>query len=152
MAKEYDVVILGGGTGGYVAAIRASQLGLKTAIVEKNKLGGTCLHAGCIPTKALLRSAEVYAQTKKALDFGIEVQGVTLEFSRVQERKTLIVDQLYKGVQHLMKKGKIDVYEGFGRILGPSIFSPMPGTISVEMKDGTENEMLLPKNVILATG
>lgn len=152
MAKEYDVVILGGGTGGYVAAIRASQLGLTTAIVEKNKLGGTCLHAGCIPTKALLRSAEVYAQTKKALDFGIEVEGVTLEFSRVQQRKASVVDQLYKGVQHLMKKGKIDVYEGFGRILGPSIFSPMPGTISVEMQDGSENEMLIPKNVILATG
>lgn len=152
MAKEYDVVILGGGTGGYVAAIRASQLGLKTAIVEKNKLGGTCLHAGCIPTKALLRSAEVYVQSKKALDFGIEVQGVTLQFNRIQQRKELIVNQLYKGVQHLMKKGKIDVYEGYGRILGPSIFSPMPGTISVEMTDGSENEMLIPNNVIIATG
>ena len=152
MAKEYDVVILGGGTGGYVAAIRASQLGLKTAIVEKNKLGGTCLHAGCIPTKALLRSAEVYVQSKKAFDFGVEVQGVTLQFNRIQQRKELVVDQLYKGVQHLMKKGKIDVYEGYGRILGPSIFSPMPGTISVEMRDGSENEMLIPKSVIIATG
>lgn len=152
MAKEYDVVILGGGTGGYVAAIRAAQLGLKTAIVEKNKLGGTCLHAGCIPTKALLRSAEVYVQSKKALDFGIEVQGVSLQFNRIQQRKEQIVNQLYKGVQHLMKKGKIDVFEGYGRILGPSIFSPMPGTISVEMSDGSENEMLIPKNVIIATG
>lgn len=152
MAKEYDVVILGGGTGGYVAAIRAAQLGLKTAIVEKNKLGGTCLHAGCIPTKALLRSAEVYVQSKKALDFGIEVQGVTLQFDRIQQRKEQVVNQLYKGVQHLMKKGKIDVFEGYGRILGPSIFSPMPGTISVEMSDGSENEMLIPKNVIIATG
>lgn len=152
MAKEYDVVILGGGTGGYVAAIRAAQLGLKTAIVEKNKLGGTCLHAGCIPTKALLRSAEVYVQSKKALDFGIEVQGVTLQFDRIQQRKEQVVNQLYKGVQQLMKKGKIDVFEGYGRILGPSIFSPMPGTISVEMSDGSENEMLIPKNVIIATG
>lgn len=152
MAKEYDVVILGGGTGGYVAAIRAAQLGLKTAIVEKNKLGGTCLHAGCIPTKALLRSAEVYVQSKKALDFGIEVQGVSLQFDRIQQRKEQVVNQLYKGVQHLMKKGKIDVFEGYGRILGPSIFSPMPGTISVEMSDGSENEMLIPKNVIIATG
>ncbi|MEK4700256.1 dihydrolipoyl dehydrogenase [Solibacillus sp. FSL R7-0668] len=152
MAKEYDVVILGGGTGGYVAAIRAAQLGLKTAIVEKNKLGGTCLHAGCIPTKALLRSAEVYVQSKKALDFGIEVQGVTLQFDRIQQRKEQVVNQLYKGVQHLMKKGKIDVFGGYGRILGPSIFSPMPGTISVEMSDGSENEMLIPKNVIIATG
>ena len=152
MAKEYDVVILGGGTGGYVAAIRASQLGLKTAIVEKNKLGGTCLHAGCIPTKALLRSAEVYAQTKRADEFGIELNDVTLNFSKVQARKEAVVEQLHKGVQHLMKKGEIDVFDGYGRILGPSIFSPMPGTISVEMNDGTENEMLIPKNVIVATG
>ncbi|MEG0381606.1 MAG: FAD-dependent oxidoreductase, partial [Kurthia sp.] len=152
MAKEYDVVILGGGTGGYVAAIRASQLGLKTAIVESDKLGGTCLHKGCIPTKALLRSAEVFAQSKRADEFGIEIQHTTLHFNKVQERKEAVVDQLHKGVQHLMKKGKIDVYNGYGRILGPSIFSPMPGTISVEMNDGSENEMLVPKNVIIATG
>ena len=152
MAKDYDVVILGGGTGGYVAAIRASQLGLKTAVVERDKLGGTCLHKGCIPSKALLRSAEVYAQSKNAADYGIDVGGVTLNFTQVQSRKNAIVDQLYKGVQHLMKKGKIDVYHGTGRILGPSIFSPMPGTISVEMEDGSENEMLVPANVIIATG
>lgn len=152
MAKEYDVVILGGGTGGYVAAIRASQLGLKTAIVESKKLGGTCLHAGCIPTKALLRSAEVYAQAKRADEFGIEIEHTSFSFNKVQARKENIVEQLHKGVQHLMKKGKIDVYNGYGRILGPSIFSPMPGTISVEMNDGSENEMLIPKNVIIATG
>ncbi|GCD81941.1 dihydrolipoyl dehydrogenase [Parageobacillus thermoglucosidasius] len=152
MAKEYDLVILGGGTGGYVAAIRASQLGWKTAVVEKGKLGGTCLHAGCIPSKALLRSAEVYAQTKNSEAFGVIAGDVRLDFAKVQARKSAIVEQLYKGVQHLMKKGKIDVYAGFGRILGPSIFSPLPGTISVEMNDGTENEMLVPKNVIIATG
>lgn len=152
MAKEYDLVILGGGTGGYVAAIRASQLGLKTAVVEKGKLGGTCLHAGCIPSKALLRSAEVYAQTKNSEAFGVIASDVRLDFAKVQARKSAIVEQLHKGVQHLMKKGKIDVYAGFGRILGPSIFAPMPGTISVEMNDGTENEMLVPKNVIIATG
>ncbi|PGT87669.1 MULTISPECIES: dihydrolipoyl dehydrogenase [Bacillaceae] len=152
MATEYDLVILGGGTGGYVAAIRASQLGLKTAVVEKSKLGGTCLHKGCIPSKALLRSAEVYATTKKSEEYGVETSGVNLNFLRVQERKQSIVNQLYTGVQQLMKKGKIDVYEGIGRILGPSIFSPMPGTISVEMNNGEENEMLIPKNVIIATG
>ncbi|MGG4080345.1 FAD-dependent oxidoreductase, partial [Geobacillus stearothermophilus] len=141
MAKEYDVVILGGGTGGYVAAIRASQLGLKTAVVEKGKLGGTCLHAGCIPSKALLRSAEVYAQTKNSEAFGVIVGDVRLDFAKVQARKATIVDQLHKGVQHLMKKGKIDVYAGIGRLLGPSIFSPLPGTVSVEMNDGSENEM-----------
>jgi dihydrolipoamide dehydrogenase len=152
LAHEYDLVILGGGTGGYVAAIRASQLGLKTAIVEKGKLGGTCLHRGCIPSKALLRSAEVYATAKRGDEFGIVIGDVSLNFGRVQERKNGIIDTLHKGVQHLMKQGKIDVYEGLGRILGPSIFSPMPGTISVEMSNGEENEMLIPKNVIIATG
>lgn len=152
MAHEYDLVILGGGTGGYVAAIRASQLGLKTAIVEKGKLGGTCLHKGCIPSKALLRSAEVYATAKRSEDFGIMTSEVAVDFTKVQERKNKIIDTLHKGVQHLMKQGKIDVYEGIGRILGPSIFSPMPGTISVEMNQGGENEMLIPKNVIVATG
>ncbi|MBT2687022.1 dihydrolipoyl dehydrogenase [Bacillus sp. ISL-47] len=152
MAQEYDLVILGGGTGGYVAAIRASQLGLKTAIVEKGKLGGTCLHKGCIPSKALLRSAEVFATAKHSEDFGVVTRDVSINFGKVQERKNKIVDQLHKGVQHLMKQGKIDVFEGTGRILGPSIFSPMPGTISVEMNNGDENEMLIPKNVIVATG
>lgn len=152
MAKEYDVVILGGGTGGYVAAIRATQLGLKTAIVEKSKLGGTCLHKGCIPSKALLRSAEIFSQSKKAQSFGVEVAEVTLNFTKVQERKDRIVEQLHNGVRHLIKKGKIDVFYGIGRMLGPSIFSPMPGTISVEMADGSENEMLVPTNVIMATG
>lgn len=153
MAQNYDVVILGGGTGGYVAAIRSAQLGLKTAIVEKGELGGTCLHRGCIPSKALLRSAEVYATTKNhAADFGVNTGEVSLDFSRVQQRKQGIVDQLHAGVQGLMKKGKIDVYEGLGRILGPSIFSPNPGTISVEMNNGEENEMLIPHNVIIATG
>lgn len=153
MSREYDVVILGGGTGGYVAAIRAAQLGLKTAIVEKEKLGGTCLHKGCMPSKALLKSAEVYRTAKDhAADFGVKTENVTLDFKRVQERKAGIVDQLHKGVQGLMKKGKIDVFKGTGRILGPSIFSPMPGTISVEMANGDENEILILKQLILATG
>ncbi|MFC0188336.1 dihydrolipoyl dehydrogenase [Fictibacillus aquaticus] len=152
MATDFDVVILGGGTGGYVAAIRAAQLGKKVAIVEKGKLGGTCLHKGCIPSKALLRSAEVYATAKKAADFGVEVEAVSLNFGKMQERKQSIVNQLHMGVQSLMKKGKIQVFEGTGRILGPSIFSPMPGTISVEFNDGTENEILIPQNVVVATG
>ncbi|HHY73108.1 MAG TPA: dihydrolipoyl dehydrogenase [Bacillus bacterium] len=152
MATEYDLVILGGGTGGYVAAIRAAQLGLKTAIVEKGKLGGTCLHKGCIPSKALLRSAEVYATAKRSEEFGVFASDVKLDFSKVQERKQKIIDQLLRGIEFLMKKGKIDVYAGIGRILGPSIFSPTAGTVSVEMNNGAENEMLIPKNVIIATG
>ncbi|MGG3987955.1 dihydrolipoyl dehydrogenase [Bacillus smithii] len=152
MAKEYDIVILGGGTGGYVAAIRASQLGLKTAVVEKEKLGGTCLHKGCIPSKSLLRSAEVFAQTKNGEEYGILAKEIKLDFQKVQIRKQRIVDQLHRGVQQLMKKGKIDLYHGVGRILGPSIFAPVAGTISVEMNNGNENEILIPKHVIIATG
>ncbi len=153
MGREYDVVILGGGTGGYVAAIRAAQLGLKTALVEKELLGGTCLHKGCIPSKALLKSAEVYDLAKnQAAEFGVDAKEVSLDFSRVQARKEKIVSQLHQGVMGLMKKGKIDVFDGIGRMLGPSIFSPMPGTISVEMTSGEENEMLILKNLVLATG
>lgn len=153
MGREYDVVILGGGTGGYVAAIRAAQLGLKTALVEKEKLGGTCLHKGCIPSKALLKSAEVYDVAKNhAADFGIDAKEVTVDFSRVQARKDRIVKQLHQGVMALMKKGKIDIFEGLGRMLGPSIFSPMPGTISVEMNNGEDNEILILKNLVIATG
>lgn len=152
MAEDYDLVILGGGTGGYVAAIRASQLGLKTAIVEDGKLGGTCLHRGCIPSKALLRSAEVFRQTKEAASYGIDTNEPTINFANVQARKNNIIERLHQGVHGLMKKGKIDVYEGYGRILGPSIFSPMPGTISVEYANGDDNAILTPKNVIVATG
>ena len=153
MAHNYDVVIVGGGTGGYVAAIRAAQLGLKTAIVEREKLGGTCLHKGCIPSKALLRSAEVFRMANKTASiFGVEIEGVTLHFDQVQARKQAIVEQLSLGVNTLMRKGKIDVFEGIGRILGPSIFSPIPGTISVELRNGEENEMLLPTNIVIATG
>lgn len=152
MTKDYDLVVLGGGTGGYVAAIRASQLGMRVAIVEKDQLGGTCLHLGCIPSKSLLRSAEVYQQTKFAGNYGIEVSDVKLNFKNVQKRKNEIIEMLYKGVQGLVNKGNIDVYDGFGRILGPSIFSPMPGTISIEYNDERENTMISPKNVLIATG
>lgn len=151
MSNEYDVVVLGGGTGGYVAAIRASQLGMRVAVVEKDKLGGTCLHRGCIPSKALLRSAEVYHTLKNGAQYGVEAGDIGINFLRMQERKQEIVSQLHKGVQHLMKQGKIDVYEGTGRIMGPSIFSPQAGAITVEYKNG-ESEILVPKFVLIATG
>ncbi|WCK55941.1 dihydrolipoyl dehydrogenase [Aneurinibacillus sp. Ricciae_BoGa-3] len=151
MSNEYDVVILGGGTGGYVAAIRASQLGMKVAIVEKDKLGGTCLHRGCIPSKALLRSAEVYHTLKNSEEYGITAVDIGINFTRMQERKQKIVDQLHKGVQHLMKSGKIDIYEGTGRIMGPSIFSPQAGAINIEYPNG-DSEIVVPKFVLIATG
>ncbi len=151
MSKQYQIVILGGGIGGYTAAIRAAQLGKTVALVERDKLGGTCLHSGCIPSKSLLRSAEVFTTMKDSESYGIEATGVTLQFDRVQERKRKIVDQLHKGVEYLMKKNKIDIYLGNGRVIGPSIFSPRSGAVAVELNDG-ESETLVSDHLIIATG
>lgn len=152
MTKEYDLVIIGGGPGGYVAAIRAAQLGLQVAVVEKDQLGGTCLHRGCIPSKTLLRSAEVFRQTKAAESYGVELSQLTLNFTNVQKRKEKVIQQLYQGIQALLEKNSVSVYHGIGRILGPSIFSPMAGTISIEHFNGEENTMIVPKYIIIATG
>ncbi|RAL26544.1 dihydrolipoyl dehydrogenase [Thermoflavimicrobium daqui] len=152
MAENYDLVVLGAGPGGYVAAVRAAHLGMKVAIVEKEKVGGVCLHKGCIPSKSLLRSAEVYHDLKRSTDYGIQVGDIQLDMYLVQERKQKIVTQLYKSVDQLLKKNKIDIYYGTGRILGSSIFSPRPGTISVEKVDGSESDMLTPQYVLIATG
>lgn len=149
--NEFDLVILGAGTGGYVAAIRASQLGMKVAVVEKDRLGGTCLHRGCIPSKALLRSAEVYHTVLNSSRYGVDVAACSIHFSNIQERKRAIVEQLHKGVQYLMKKGKIEVFQGEGRVMGPSIFSPQAGAVAVTRTDGS-SEILVPKHLILATG
>lgn len=151
MTIHCDVAILGGGTGGYVAAIRAAQLGKQVVIIEKDKLGGTCLHRGCIPSKALLRSAEVYATIKESAQYGIETSGAQLVFPRVQERKDSIVEQLHQGVQFLMRKNKITVLSGKGRVIGPSIFSPKSGAVAVELEDG-EMETIVPAHLIIATG
>ncbi|MDQ0417322.1 dihydrolipoamide dehydrogenase [Croceifilum oryzae] len=152
MAENYDLVVLGAGPGGYVAAVRAAQLGMKVAVVEKENVGGVCLHKGCVPSKSLLRSAEVYHEMKNSESYGITAGDVQLSMNLVQKRKNEIVSQLHKGVEGLLKKNKVDVYQGFGRILGPSIFSPMPGTISVERADGKESDMLIPQHVMIATG
>ena len=151
MTQAFDIVVLGGGTGGYIAAIRAAQLGKTVAIVERDKLGGTCLHRGCIPSKALLRSAEVYATMRESERFGIEADSVRLNFPRVQARKQSVVDQMHKGIQFLMKKHNIQVFYGNGRLLSPSIFSPRSGSVSVEQSDG-EIVTLVPEKLIIATG
>ncbi|AUO08321.1 dihydrolipoamide dehydrogenase [Paenibacillus jamilae] len=151
MTIHCDVAILGGGTGGYVAAIRAAQLGKEVVIIEKDKLGGTCLHRGCIPSKALLRSAEVYATIKESVQYGIETSGAQLVFPKVQERKEAVVEQLHQGVQFLMRKNKITVLSGKGRVIGPSIFSPKSGAVAVELEDG-EMETIVPAHLIIATG
>src|SRR3989441_9002174 len=116
-ASAFDVVILGGGMGGYPAAIRASQLGLKVALVESDKLGGTCLHVGCIPTKALLESSELYHRVSaRGQEFGVNAEKVTYDYPRIAARRDAVVNQLHKGVQFLMKKNKIEVISGHGRL------------------------------------
>ncbi|WP_411844352.1 dihydrolipoyl dehydrogenase [Salinicoccus sp. HZC-1] len=154
MAHEYDLVVLGGGTAGYVAAIKASQLGLKTAIVEKSNLGGTCLHKGCIPTKSMLKSAEVVNTMKNAEKYGIESFNPSISMEKILNRKNEVVERMHSGIKQLMKKNKIDVFDGYGRILGPSIFSPMAGTVAVENPedDEAESEILVNHNVLIATG
>ncbi len=153
MAIQSDVAILGGGPGGYTAAIRAAQLGKKVVIVEMDKLGGTCLHKGCIPSKALLRSAEVYRTLMNAAQFGValEANSVTLDYKQVNIRKEDTVNKLHQGLRGLMKKNGITFIEGKARVVGPSIFSPKSGTLAVELADG-EMESVVSENLIIASG
>ncbi len=140
----YDVIVLGSGPGGYPAAIRASQLGLKVAIIEKESLGGVCLNWGCIPTKALLKSAQVYDYMKHANQYGLQAQGVAHDFGAVIKRSRGVADKMSKGVQFLMKKNKIDVIMGYGRIQSK-------GKLSVTAADGKE-QIAEAKYIIIATG
>lgn len=153
MAITVDVAVLGGGPGGYTAAIRAAQAGKKVAIIEMDKLGGTCLHKGCIPSKSLLRSAEVYRTLLASQQYGIDVAegAVSLDFGKVQTRKSATVDQLFRGLQGLMKKHGVEIVRGKGRVIGPSIFSPKSGSLAVELADG-EMESVVSTNLIIATG
>lgn len=139
----YDVVVIGSGPGGYVAAIRASQLGFKTAVIEKESLGGVCLNWGCIPTKALLKSAQVMEYIKHAEAYGIEASGKH-NFEKVIKRSRGVADKMSKGVQFLMKKNKIDVIMGFGKVQSK-------GKVEVSKADGTK-EVVEAKHIIIATG
>ena len=143
MADQYDVIVLGSGPGGYVAAIRCAQLGLKTAIVERENLGGICLNWGCIPTKALLRSAEVFHQMKHAAAYGLAADNITADLSAVVARSRGVAKQLNQGVTHLMKKNKIAVHMGTGVLKSAT-------TLEVTGDKGTET--LSAKHVIVATG
>ena len=116
--NEYDVIVIGSGPGGYVTAIRSSQLGLKTAVVEKESLGGVCLNWGCIPTKALLKSAQVFNYLKHAEDYGLKVNDYDKDFDAVVNRSRKVAEGMSKGIQFLMKKNKIDVIEGHGKLFG----------------------------------
>ena len=116
MAQSFDVIVIGSGPGGYVAAIRAAQLGKKVAIIERESLGGICLNWGCIPTKALLKSAQVFDYLKHASDYGLTVKEFDKDFNAVIARSRSVAEGMSKGVQFLMKKNKIDIIDGFGKI------------------------------------
>jgi len=141
--KKYDVVVVGSGPGGYVAAIRAAQLGLKVAIVERSEVGGICLNWGCIPTKALLRSAEMYHNLQRAEEFGLKVENISYDGEKIVARSRGVAKQLSGGVQFLLKKNKIDLIAGTGRLLGNA-------KLSVETDGGTLE--IVSKNIILAMG
>jgi len=147
MSDQFDLIVIGGGPGGYVAAIRAAQLGLKTAVVERDKLGGICLNWGCIPTKALLRTAEIYHLMERAGEFGLKADNISFDIAKVVDRSRKVAGRLSGGVAGLMKKNKITVIEGFARL---EKGAPAP-KVFVKGKDGKETGYAA-KHVILATG
>lgn len=142
--RTFDIIVIGGGPGGYVAAIRAAQLGMAVAVVESSHLGGICLNWGCIPTKALLRSSEVHRLISHAADFGINVKGFDVDIKKIVERSRGVARQLSGGIAHLLKKNKVTVFDGFGKLAGK-------GKVSVE-KEGQVLATLSSKHIIIATG
>lgn len=141
--SEFDLGILGAGPGGYVAAIRAAQLGLKTALVEKDAVGGVCLNRGCIPTKALLKAAEVVALIRRSEEFGVSVGQVTLDFKKVMARKNQVIERLRKGIEFLVGRNKVELVRGVGSIAGT-------GQIAVKGESG--ERVLKCTNILIATG
>lgn len=144
MTTRYDLIVIGGGPGGYVAALRASQLGMKAALVEREHLGGVCLNWGCIPTKALLRSAEVLDLVRDAAAFGVRVEGASFDLEAIVARSRSVAARLQSGVRGLLRKSSVVVVEGRGRLAGPQ-------KVVVTGRDGTRSELAAP-HVILATG
>lgn len=142
--KNFDVIVIGGGPGGYVAAIRAAQLKMKVAVVEGQHLGGICLNWGCIPTKALLRSSEIYHYMNHADSFGLKVKGLEFDLEKIVQRSRGVAKQLSGGIGHLLKKNKVTVIDGWGKLKGK-------GAVAVE-KDGKEIDTLKAKHIIVATG
>src|SRR5215470_295064 len=145
---SFDLIVVGGGPGGYVAAIRAAQLGIKTAVIERENLGGICLNWGCIPTKALLRTAEVYGLIKHADSFGLSVKDVSYDAKKVVERSRKVANQLSNGVRGLMRKNKITVFDGSAKLADSD---GGQRKLAVAMNDKSA-VTLTAKNVILATG
>ncbi len=142
--KSFDIAVLGGGPGGYTAAIRAAQLGMRVAIVERDRLGGVCLNWGCIPTKALLKNAEILQTFRKAGEWGISYENLKVDFSKIIKRSRAVSERIVKGVEFLMKKNKIEVFPGYGTLLGNG---------GIEVRTGEKPaEKLTSKHIILATG
>ncbi|PKO21381.1 MAG: dihydrolipoyl dehydrogenase [Chloroflexi bacterium HGW-Chloroflexi-1] len=150
--QNYDVVIIGGGPGGYVAAVRAAQLSQKVAIIEREFLGGVCLNIGCVPTKSLLRNAEIVNLLREGKDYGFAFESLTVDYAVAQKRSRQVSDRLVKGVQFLMKKNKIDVYQGIGCLRTATqvevTAGPDVAAVSGQKFDGVLNA----KNIIIATG
>lgn len=142
--KAFDVVVIGGGPGGYVAAIRAAQLGMKTAVVEANHLGGICLNWGCIPTKALLRSSEIYHLMQHADAFGLSAKDIKFDIKKIVERSRGVAKQLSGGIGHLLKKNKVAVFDAYGKLMGK-------GKVELS-KDGKKTDEISAKHIIIATG
>ena len=142
--KNFDIVVIGGGPGGYVAAIRGAQLGMKVAVIEANHLGGICLNWGCIPTKTLLRSSEIYHLMHNLDEFGLSAKDIKFDLKKIVERSRGVAGQLSGGIKHLLKKNKVTVFDGWGKLQGQ-------GKLCVE-KDGKVIENLSAKHIIIATG
>jgi len=152
---QYDIVIIGGGPGGYVAAIRAAQLGARVALVEKERIGGTCLNRGCIPTKALVRHAEIYQQSRRAGAFGVDITGeVGLNFARVMQRKTEVVNTFVQGIEELVRAYRIDLFDGVGTILQPGLVRVVKSPSFDSQEAGTKagGWELSCRRIIIATG
>jgi len=145
MSDAYDLIVIGAGPGGYVAAIRAAQLGMKAAVVEKAEIGGVCLNRGCIPSKALIRNAEVLSLFKRAGEFGISIENLKFDFGVAVERSRKAVDRLVKGVEFLFKKNKVTLYRGTGRLLSST-------QIEVKPADGGSAQQMTARHLIIATG
>ena len=142
--SSFDLIVVGGGPGGYVAAIRAAQLGMKTAVVEREHLGGICLNWGCIPTKALLRSSEIYHLLHRLDDFGFSAKDISFDAGKVVARSRAVAKQLSNGVAYLLRKNKVTVFDGHGRLAGK-------GRLAVT-KDGNPVAELAAEHIVLATG
>ncbi|GAB4400521.1 MAG: dihydrolipoyl dehydrogenase [Anaerolineales bacterium] len=144
MTDTYDIAIIGAGPGGYVAAIRASQLGMKAALVEKDQVGGTCLNRGCVPTKALLRSAEAWSLAQSAAEYGVQLTGATVDWAQIQKRKEQVVSRLRKGVESLLKKNQVTLVQGTATLLSPA-------SLRVQKADGA-TETLSARHILIASG